>query len=74
MFSEEDLSGKEIDIYVKFLPVCNAFNKAVNKFNKERRIAAKNEESTFFIINHSFSLLRKIRLHRSVKEIWEGNN
>ena len=35
MFSEEDSSGEEVDIYVKlFLFACNAFSKVVKNVNK----------------------------------------
>ena len=75
MFSEEDSSCKEIDMYVKlFLSTCNAFSKEAKNRTKERRIAAKNEENTFFSsTTNFFSLLNvpeTVRLHGSVKERW----
>ena len=42
MFSEEDSSGEEIDIYVKlFLFACNAFSKAANKSKKGEKDSSK---------------------------------
>ena len=79
MFSEEDSSGDKIHIYIKlFLSAFNAFGKAVKRQTEERRIAAKNEETTFFSSSTIFfSLLNMpemVRLHGSVKDIWEGIN
>ena len=56
MFTEEDPSGEEINIYVKFsISACNAFGKGVKIRTKVRRIAAKNEKNTAFHQQQTFS-------------------
>ena len=58
IFSEEDLSCEEIDIYVKlFLSACNAFSKAVIKWKKgEKGCSKKWRKHVLFINNNLFSV------------------
>ena len=58
MFSEDDSFGEEIDIFVKlFLSSFNAYIKAVNLSNKEKRIAAKDKKKMLsFHQQQTFSL------------------
>ena len=79
MFSEEDSSCEEINLYVKlFLSACNAFSKAVNKLNKGEKSCSKKRAKRFiFISNNVFSVFNMpemVRLHGSVREIWESIN
>ena len=53
MFSEDDSSFEEKDIYVKlFLSACNAFSTAVNKSNKGEKDCSKKWTKCFLFINN----------------------
>ena len=55
MFSEEDSSADEIDIYVKlFLSAYNAFGKAVKNLNKREKDCSKKKKPLSFHQQQTF--------------------
>ena len=79
MFSEEDSSGDEIDMYTMlFLSSCNALGNVLKFRTKKIRITAKNEETAFFLSSTNFfnqlNMAEMVRLHGSINETWHGIN
>ena len=70
MISEEELSGEEIDIYVKlFLSACIPFGKAVKKSNKrEKDFSKKSKEHAY---SSSTNFFHSIEHARNGKISWK---